>query len=127
MELEGKIVAVLELQKGNTAKGEWKKQNFVIETISDFPKKVCVTVWGDKVAALSSMTIGEMVSLSVDLESREFNGKWYTDVKAFRIEKTAQVMSGGSRNSAKVDQGMPPMPSQDDFNSIYSSEEDFVF
>lgn len=124
MELEGKIVAVLELQKGSSAKGEWKKQNFVIETISDFPKKVCVTVWGDKVSALSSMSIGEMVSLSVDLESREFNGKWYTDVKAFRVEKTSQVMSSGS---AKIDPAMPPMPSQDDFNSIYSSEEDFVF
>lgn len=124
MELDGKIVAVLDLQKGSSAKGEWKKQNFVIETISDFPKKVCVTVWGDKVAALSSMTIGDMVSLSIDIESREFNGKWYTDVKAFRIEKTSQVMSGGG---AKVDTAMPPMPSQDDFNSIYSSEEDFVF
>lgn len=125
MELEGKIVAVLELQKGNTAKGEWKKQNIVIETLSDFPKKVCVTVWGDKVASLASMAIGERVSLSVDIESREFNGKWYTDVKAFRIEKASQGMSGGS--SSKIASEMPPMPSQDDFNSIYSSEEDFVF
>lgn len=125
MELEGKIVAVLELQKGNTAKGEWKKQNFVIETLSDFPKKVCVTVWGDKVAALASMSVGERVSLSIDIESREFNGKWYTDVKAFRIEKTSLGTSGGG--SSKIASEMPPMPSQDDFNSIYSSEEDFVF
>lgn len=123
MELEGKIVAILELQKGSTAKGEWKKQNFVIETLSDFPKKICVTVWGDKVAALASMSIGERVSLSIDLESREFNGKWYTDVKAFRIEKTSQVISG--KGGASAD--MPPMPAQDDFNAIYSSEEDFVF
>lgn len=122
MELEGKIIAILELQKGNTAKGEWKKQNFVIETLSDFPKKVCITVWGDKVAALASMAIGERVSLSIDVESREFNGKWYTDVKAFRIDKTSQVISA---KGAPTD--MPPMPSQDDFNAIYSSEEDFVF
>lgn len=127
MELEGKIVSILELQSGASAKGGWKKQSFVVETLTDFPKKVCVTVWGDKVAALSSMQIGEKVSLSVDLESREFNGKWYTDVKAFRVDRMSQVMGGGAVTSGSMMPDTPPMPSQSDFDSIYSSEEDIIF
>lgn len=119
MELEGKIVAVLEMQSGTTARGEWKKQNCVIETIADYPKKVCLTVWGDKVNTLATLKTGDMVSVSVDLESREFNGKWYTDVKANRIDALTTFAQ------SKTDE--PPMPSQSDFDSIYSSEEDIIF
>ncbi len=118
MELDGRVISVLELQTGNSPKGEWRKQNFVIETLSDYPKKICVSVWGDKTAVLNTLKSGEIVSLSIDIESREFNGKWYTDVKAFRVDRRVDALSN---NDA------PPMPSQDDFDSLYSSEDDLVF
>ncbi len=118
MELEGRLISILELQSGSTAKGTWKKQNLIVETLTDYPKKVCITVWGDKVEVLKNMKIGEIVSMSVDLESREFNGKWYTDVKAFRLE---------GRSTTIENNNLPPMPSQDDFDTLYSSEEDMIF
>lgn len=118
MELEGKIISILELQSGASAKGGWQRQNFVVETLTEYPKKVCVTLWGDKVNVLSTLKTGDTVSMSIDIESREFNGKWYTDVKAFRIEKSMM-------NAPAMDE--PPMPSQNDYNAIYSQEDDLVF
>lgn len=118
MELDGKIISILELQSGASAKGGWQRQNFVVETLTEYPKKVCVTLWGDKVNALSVLKVGDTVSMSIDVESREFNGKWYTDVKAYRIEKNvAQNMPADE----------PPMPSQNDYNAIYSNEDDLIF
>lgn len=120
MELEGKIFSILELTKGASAKGEWKRQNIVIETESDFPKKVCVSLWGAKVDALSGIQIGDKVSMTVDLESREFNGKWYTDVRASRIERVGSL-------TVKERDEMPPMPDKDSIDSIFSSEDDLIF
>ncbi len=118
MELEGRVVSILALEGGTSAKGSWKKQSVIIETLTDYPKKVCITVWGDKTASLNSLHAGDIVSMSVELESREFNGKWYTDVRAYRIE-------GRQESVNNID--TPPMPSQDDFDALYSSEEDMVF
>lgn len=124
MELEGKIFSILELTKGASAKGEWKRQNIVIETVSDFSKKVCVSLWGPKVDAISNMQIGDKVSMTVDLESREFNGKWYTDVRASRIEK---VGSNANNINSVAKDDVPPMPNEDSIDSIFSSEDDLIF
>lgn len=128
MELEGKVHCILELTEGTSAKGVWKKQNVVIETESAYPKKVCVTVWGDNVNSLSNLNEGDKISLSVDIESREFNGKWYTDVKAFRVEraKSATSQQSSAVNSMPTSDN-PPMPDQTSFDSVFSSEEDLVF
>ena len=124
MELEGRIFSILELAKGTSAKGEWKKQSFVVEVASDFPKKVCVTVWGAKVEALTSLNTGDKVSMTIDIESREFNGRWYTDVVARRLDKV-----GGSTvaPAPAFSNDAPPMPGNDSFDAIFSSEDDLVF
>lgn len=119
MELEGKLINLLEVTSGRSVKGEWKKQSFIIETQEEYPKKVCVTAWGQKVDNLSQFAIGDILSMSVDVESREFNGKWYTDVKVFKLDRVSQATSAPivANNTT----------TEDDFSSIYSSEEDFVF
>lgn len=86
MELQGKIVQINPLQSGESKNGSWKKQEFIVETKSQYPKKVCVTVWGDKIDQFG-LKQNEDVSLSVELESREFNGRWYTDVKAWKVNR----------------------------------------
>jgi hypothetical protein len=58
----------------------------VIETMEQYPRKICANLWGDKTAVLESLNIEDKVVMSFDLESREFNGKWYTDVKAWKVE-----------------------------------------
>ena len=88
MEIIGKLISKLELQSGIGKTGNsWQKQEFVIETIEQYPKKVCANLWGDKIDVLSALAIGDTVVVTFNLESREFNGKWYTDVRAWKIEK----------------------------------------
>lgn len=86
MELRGKIIALLPLQTGQGRNGEWKKQDYVLETLDQYPKKVCFNMWGDKIDQYP-VAIGDEVVISFDVESREYNGRWYTDVKAWKIEK----------------------------------------
>ncbi|UJP65981.1 DUF3127 domain-containing protein [Mongoliitalea daihaiensis] len=86
MELTGKIIQIMPLQSGNGKNGVWKKQDYILETNAQYPKKVCLTVWGDNIDSFGLQS-GEQVTVSIDVESREYNGKWYTDVKAWKVQK----------------------------------------
>lgn len=118
MEITGKILQILPEETGEGRNGPWKKQNFILETQDQFPKKVCIAVWGDKVD-LKSLTPNEEVTASINIESREFNTKWYTDVKAWRIVKT-QAETGGSQGPGNVppDNTIPPEPAANDLDDL---------
>ena len=88
MEITGTISSLLELQTGEGRNGPWKKQEFILETDDQYPRKVCIAVWGEKIDQFELKT-GEKVTVSINVESREFNGRWYTDVKAWKIDKAA--------------------------------------
>lgn len=105
IELTGKLIQTLPQQSGTGKNGPWVKQDFIIETPGDFPKKICISVWGDKAKEVSAFKEGDEIKASVNIESREFNEKWYTDVKAWRLEKTA---AGNARDD--VDMIPPPAP-----------------
>lgn len=88
MELSGKIFKVLPKETGEGKNGSWTKQSIVIETPHErYPKKVCVALWGD-IVNNNTFVEGADISVEFDVESREYMGKWYTDVKAWRINKT---------------------------------------
>jgi hypothetical protein len=92
LDLIGKVVQVLDLQSGTSAKGEWKKQEFILETEEQYPRKVCISLWGDRIADIAGISLNkEVITVSVTLESREFNGRWYTDVRAWKIQRGGQV------------------------------------
>ena len=82
MELIGKIIQVLPLQSGTSKAGNaWKKQEYILETLgTQYPRKVCFNLFGDNVDKFP-MQVGQDVTVSIDIESREFNGRWYTDVR----------------------------------------------
>ncbi|MCL2289929.1 MAG: DUF3127 domain-containing protein [Bacteroidetes bacterium] len=87
MEIIGKLIQKLPMQSGIGKTGNsWQKQEFVIETTEQYPRKICANLWGDKAAVLETLNIDDKIVMSFDLESREFNGKWYTDVKAWKVE-----------------------------------------
>ena len=86
MEINGKIIEILPEKSGHSANGEWRKQEYVLETESTYPKKICFMAWGDKIGEFD-LRQGDRVEVSVDLESREYNGRWYTDVKAWKVAK----------------------------------------
>src|SRR5690625_4516388 len=97
LEITGKVQQILEVQKGEGANGPWQKGGFVVEYGDNFPKSVCCTVWGDRLSEVNALNIGDSVKVSLDIQSREYNGRWYTDVRPWRIEKveTTPVSTGG--------------------------------
>jgi hypothetical protein len=86
MDLTGTLLKKLEPVSGAGKNGPWKKQDFIIEIPGDFPKKLCIANWNDKVD-LSNYKEGENIHVYFDVESREYNGKWYTDVKVWKLER----------------------------------------
>ncbi|HWA35743.1 MAG TPA: DUF3127 domain-containing protein [Cyclobacteriaceae bacterium] len=122
MELKGKVIQLLQMQTGMGKKGQWKKQEFIVETQSQYPKKVCLSVWGDKIDQFR-ITEGDQVNVSVELESREYNGRWYTEARAWKVEKAGGAMSGGGgKNQGPSDFGDEPFQ-----QSSASSTDDLPF
>ncbi len=101
MELKAKLIQLLPLQSGEGKNGPWKKQDIIVETESQYPKKVCISIWGDKIDA-NKLQIGNQLNISFDIESREFNGRWYTDVKAWKIDT-----ADNSNAKSEKDPGTP--------------------
>lgn len=109
MEITGKIIRVLALQRGEGKNGPWKKQDYVIETTDKIPRKVCFSIWGDKVDQFR-LTEGVEAEISFDLESREYNGRWYTDVKAWKVtrKQTTGIIPDNDSPVPDYGSGMPP-------------------
>lgn len=84
MNIIAKLTQLLPLQTGIGKNGQWRKQDIIVETDRQYPKKICISIWGDNINE-SQLVIGNNLDLSYELKSREFNGKWYTDVKAWKI------------------------------------------
>jgi hypothetical protein len=100
MEITGKIVYMLPLVTGQGKNGEWRKQEFVIEVAEgQYPKKVCLSLWGEKIDQ-ASLVIGETAKVSFDLESREYNGRWFTEARAWRVEKQGAAVPAASATQA---------------------------
>jgi hypothetical protein len=120
MQVKAKLIQLLPLQTGNGKNGEWKKQDIIVETGDKFPKKICVSVWGDKIEA-SKLKVGNMLTIDFDVESREYNSRWYTDVKAWRIEAEG---GSGSGEGKSVDAGVDYVPPMVDMSQ---SDDDLPF
>jgi hypothetical protein len=101
MELRARLVQMLPLQTGEGKNGQWKKQDIIVETEGQYPKKVCVAIWGDKADA-SVLNVGNMLNISFDVESREFNGRWYTDVRAWKVEMAGAEASAPATQADTV-------------------------
>lgn len=106
MEIKGRVVQLLAPQTGQGKKGTWKKQEFIIETQSQYPKKVCLSAWGDKIDQFKLQT-GEMVTVSVELESREYNSRWYTEARAWKVVRDGS----GAQPQYSADAGDEPISS----------------
>ncbi len=110
LDVEGRLIKILPEQSGEGRNGRWVKQDFVIETAGEYPKKICFATWGDKTDALKKLQEGQMLKVAFNPESREYNEKWYTDLKAWKIEV---VGAGGGTTSNKESQGFPPVSEND--------------
>ncbi len=119
MELTAKLIQVLPPQTGMGKNGEWKRQNIILETDGMYPKKVCVTIWGNK-ADESILKEGNLLNVSFDVESREYNSNWYTDLRAWKVE-----LAGGNNVPASTGFSAADDPTPVDFGG--GNEDDLPF
>jgi len=110
LELSGKIIQLLPEQTGTGKNGQWLRQDFVIETQEQFPRKVCFSAWGDKVSLVKALKTDTEVNVSFNVESREYNGKWYTDLRVWKIDM--QNQSAG-QPVADNSTGLEPLSASD--------------
>ena len=122
IELEGRIARKMSVQSGTTARGAWSKQEFIFEyQEGNYPSQVCMHVWGDdKVKELDKYQVGDKVKVSFNLGSREYNGRWYTDVRVWRIEP-----AHGQPAQVAPQMPEPPLPSADDMSVV--ADDDLPF
>jgi len=89
MELTGKIIAEFNERGGvsNRTGNEWKAKSYVLEVPGDFPRKLVFDVFGvDRLQAFN-IQIGELLTVHFDIDAHEYNGRWFNDVRAFRIDR----------------------------------------
>lgn len=134
LELEGKIVQKLIPASGTSARGVWARQDFILEYMDgSYPNSVCFTAWGqDKVQELEKYAVGDAVKVSFNVKGREYNGRWYNDL---RIWKIAPAGAAAPQAPAAPAQGWqqaappyqaPPAPTFEDIPAE-SPEEDLPF
>ena len=116
MEVTGKITKILPLQSGVSKAGnEWKKQDIIIQTAESYPKTVCITLWGNTID--DKLKQEDSIKASIDIESREFNGKWYTTVKAWKID-----LQSSSDEVHENDKEKSPINGNDDVDDFLNND-----
>ncbi|MEI7504151.1 MAG: DUF3127 domain-containing protein [Paludibacter sp.] len=109
MEISGKIIAVLPIATGQGKNGTWRSQDYVLETADQYPKKVCFNLFGDKIDQFP-IAIDEVVNVSFDVESKEYNGRWFTNVRAWKVDKNGASASPVAASAGPVASFNPAAP-----------------
>ncbi len=119
LSVKGKIDQILKPESGTSRAGkEWSKQEFVIETDEQFPRKVCFTLFGDKVSLIDGLAAGQEVEVSFNLESREYNGRWFHNINAWKIDQVSEQNTVPEPPPAFSMNDIPPEPDEDSANDL---------
>ena len=112
MEIQGKVIAILEPQRFVSQKNgnEYVTTVFVIETPGQYPKKVAMKVMGEDKFKQMGIVMGGTYNVSFDVESREWQGKWLTECQAWRTQR----VDGVQQAAAQTQQQPTPAPAQGD-------------
>lgn len=114
MEFTGKIIAVLEARGGVSSRtgNPWKTQDYVIEeTMGQFPKRMAFNVFGEENISRFNIQVGQELTVSFDINAREYNGRWYNDIRVWNVapaaQAVAQPIAAAAQPSAPVTQSAP--------------------
>lgn len=113
-EIKGKVHKVLPKTHGTNKKNEpWESQQLVIETTDKFPKKVIFEAFGDKTKLIESLQVGSEVTVHFNAESSEYNGKWYTKLKLWKVDGGVQADYSNVNNFPPQNNASVPPPADD--------------
>lgn len=94
MELQGKVIAVLPEKTGTNARGEWKVQEYVVETHDQYPRKMVFSVFGADRISRFNIQLGQEVNVSFDIDAHEYNGRWFNNIRAFDVRQVDPASVG---------------------------------
>lgn len=127
LDVVGKIITILPETGGQSQAGKaWTKQEFIVETNDQYPKKICISLMGDKINELRKYNVGAEVKVSLNVESREYQGKWYTNVSAWRIEPSGDS-TGGNNTQTQPTQDQAPSYPTNPLPAATQGEDDLPF
>jgi len=125
MELSGKVIAVLEPKSVVSRTGnEWKVQEYVIETHDQYPRKMCFDVFGADKIEQFHIQAGEEITVSFDIDAREWNGRWFNSIRAWKVERVAAPSAGPQPMDAMP---FPPAPEVSTDFSVTDEKDDLPF
>jgi hypothetical protein len=130
LEIEGKILSKLTAQGGQSARGQWAKQEFIIEyQDGQYSEKLCLHVWGqDKINELNNYQVGDSIKVNFKPTSREFNGRWYTDLRVWKISSPAAgTAPAPAASHPAVNAPSAPLPETEDFSNFDNNSDDLPF
>lgn len=114
MEIVGKITQVLPAQEGvsKSTGNPWKIQSYILETLEQYPRKVCFEIFGEDRIKNNPCKVDDVVTVSFDIESREFNGRWYTSIRAWRVQQGDTTANAAAQPVAPGTPAAPAEPAQ---------------
>ncbi|MBQ2509143.1 MAG: DUF3127 domain-containing protein [Bacteroidales bacterium] len=111
MEITGRLILILPTQSGESQRGPWVRGGFVIETTDTFPRKVCFNMFGeDRLAMLNGLAMNSMVTVTFSPESREFNDRWYTDLRCISVYPAQGAPAAAPMAGAPAPAAAPAAP-----------------
>ena len=123
MEITGKIILALPEQSGVSKAGNsWKKKEYVLETLDTYPRKVHFDFFGEK-ADQFPLSVGQTVKLSFDIESREYNGRWFTSIRGWKAEPADQQMPQQAVNTTVSNNMVGTVPPPPDITTTGASDD----
>lgn len=129
MEIIGKAIAALPVKRGVSQRtGEqWQSREYVIETQEQYPKKICFEVFGTDKLKEFNIRNNDLIKVHFDITAREYNGKWYNSIRAWKVEHANQDGSVvGSTASEQAPQAVQA-PVQSSAPTTQGSDEDLPF
>lgn len=123
LEITGKLISILPVETGQGKNGPWTKQPFVIETQEQYPKKVCMSAWNDNAKTIQEIKPFSTVKVSISIESREWNGRWYTDIRSWKVE----VVNAGAEMDRPVNNFAAPSATMPAEMQSESQDDDLPF
>lgn len=122
MEFEGTVYKIMPATKGTSARGEWQRQDVIFEMQEGtFARKICVTFF-NKPEDAARLKEGAAYNVGVNIESREYNGRWYTDIRAWRVQPKQNDAPGAAPMP-----DMPPMGEEPSYAAPTAETDDLPF
>ena len=108
MDLTGKIIAVLQARSGVSQRtgNSWMTQEYVMEIPGQYPRHMVFNIFGEDRIKQFNIQVGEDVTVSFDIDAREYNGRWFNDIRAYN------VVRGAAPVVAAPEAGATPFPPQ---------------